>query len=102
MEFVINISKEVYENILKAKSVPDMLGIDIVNTINAIKNGIRLPEGHGELKDADVMINKLCTQEASELFGSVTCTEIMDFINDEKPIIGADRESEVMKNENIT
>lgn len=58
---------------------------------NAFKNGTVLPKGHGQLKDADVMINKLCTQEASELFGSTTCAEILDFINDEKPIIEADK-----------
>lgn len=60
----------------------------------AIMSGTPLPKGHGDLKDADVMKNKLCTHEASELFGSTTCAEILDFINDEKPIIEADREVE--------
>ena len=61
------------------------------NIVNAIANGTPLPKGHGRLVDADVMINKLCTHEASEFFGSVTCAEIIDFINDEKPIIEADK-----------
>lgn len=40
MKMKINIDEEVYERILKAKSVPDILDIDIVNTINAVKQGI--------------------------------------------------------------
>lgn len=60
--------------------------------VSAILNGTPLPKGHGQLKDADVMINKLCTHEASELFGSTTCAEILDFINAEKPIIEEDKE----------
>ena len=40
MQITINIPQEVYEHILKAKSVPDVLGIDMVTAINAIKNGI--------------------------------------------------------------
>jgi len=57
IELIIKIPKEVYEHILKAKSVPDMLGIDIVNTINAVKNGTPLPKGHGALKDTDKIIS---------------------------------------------
>ena len=53
IELIIKIPKEVYEHILKAKSVPDMLSIDIVNTINAVKNGTLLSKGHGRLIDAD-------------------------------------------------
>ena len=63
--------------------------------LKAIRTGTPLPKGHGDLKDADVMKNKLCTHEASEFFGSTTCDEILDFINDEKPIIKADREVEI-------
>ena len=57
----------------------------------AIKNGIPLPKRHGRLVDADAMINKLCTSEASKFFESVTCSEIIDFINDEEPIVKADK-----------
>lgn len=56
MHIVIDISKEVYEHILKAKSVPDMLGIDIVNTMNAVKNGTPLPK---RLVDADKFLDSL-------------------------------------------
>ena len=60
---------------------------------NALEKATPLPKGHGTLKDANVMINKLCTHEASEFFGSTTCAEILDFINAEKPIIEADTKS---------
>ena len=60
---------------------------------HAIINGTPLSKGHGVPKDADVMINKLCTHEANELFGSATCAEILDFIDSEKPIIEADKEN---------
>ncbi len=83
MELVIKMPKAYYELVLKKCKDPVLS--------NAFKNGTVLPKGHGQLKDADVMINKLCTQEASELFGSTTCAEILDFINDEKPIIEADK-----------
>lgn len=39
MQKVIDIDEEVYERILKAKSIPDLLGTDIVNVVNAVKNG---------------------------------------------------------------
>ena len=39
MYVVIDIDKEVYDHILKAESIPDLLGIDIVNVVNAVKNG---------------------------------------------------------------
>ena len=50
MQIIISISEEVYEHILNAKSVPDLLGIDIVNTVNAVKNGAPLPNVLSELQ----------------------------------------------------
>lgn len=87
MQIVIDISEDNYKLIQNG----NYCGILSHEIYNAIKNGTLLPKGHGDLKDADVMINKLCTNEASELFGSITCAEIMDFINDEKTIIKADK-----------
>ncbi len=92
MELLIKIPEELYE---AYKGRPPMLGdagLDVI--AQAIANGIQLPKGHGDLKDADVMINKLCTHEAGEFFGSVTCAEFSDFINDENPVIPADKEDE--------
>jgi len=87
MQIVINISEEDLDAIKELKSNGYASRHEL-----RILQGKPLPKGHGALKDADVMINKLCTHEASELFGSVTCAEILDFINDEKPIIEADKE----------
>ena len=56
VELIIKIPEVVYEHILKAKSVPDMLGVDIVNTINAVANGVPLPKGHGNLIDTKEFI----------------------------------------------
>jgi hypothetical protein len=89
MQIVIDIPKRVYDYIRKYKHIANS---DVLDIKNAIIDGTPLPKGHGVLKDVDAMINKLCTQEASELFGIVTCAEIMDFIDDEKPIIEADKE----------
>ena len=94
MHIVINIPEESYEFAKDCKSKGSSKhswNLSHDNIVLMIANGTPLPEGHGELKDADVMINKLCTQEASELFGSTTCAEILDFINDEKPIVEADK-----------
>lgn len=42
IKLMVKMPEEVYDHILKAKSTPDVLGIDIVNAINAVKNGISL------------------------------------------------------------
>ncbi|MBQ7428355.1 hypothetical protein [Butyrivibrio sp.] len=89
IELVIKIPEEIH----KASQIIDVKHEDVIQIpLEVIANGTPLPKGHGTLKDADMMINKLCTQEASELFGSTTCAEILDFINAEKPIIEADQE----------
>ncbi len=50
MKLIIEISKDSYEHILKAKSVPEILGIDIVNTVNAVKYGTSLDNIIDEIK----------------------------------------------------
>lgn len=90
MEIVIEIPDKVYIYVEREWEESEFDSV-ISHIFNGIKNGVVLPENHGALKDADVMINKLCTNEASELFGSTTCAEIMDFIDGEKPIIEADK-----------
>ena len=88
IELVIKLPKEIYVASRMLNVKPD----DVVQIpLEVITNGTPLPKGHGVLKDADVMINKLCTHEANELFGGITCAEILDFINDEKTIIEADK-----------
>lgn len=89
MQIVIGIDDKLYNRIKYLEPKADTM---LDELMRSVQNGTPLPKGHGDLKDADVMKNKLCTHEASELFGSTTCAEILDFINDEKPIIEADRE----------
>ena len=99
MQIVIDIDVGVYcllkyfEKALRLNDKKDGNGDVKTALMRAVINGTLLPKGHGVLKDADAMINKLCTSESSEFFGSVACAEIMDFINDEKPIIEADKEN---------
>lgn len=91
MQVVIDIPEERYKDIQRIAEV--QLGLARFQTAEQIiANGIPLPKGHGRLKDADALIDKLCTHEASELFGSVTCAEILEFINDAQTIIEADTE----------
>lgn len=97
VELVIKIPEKLYKHIMSMQLyIPGRRSgkTTLAIILAVIKNGTPLPKGHGDLKDVDVMKNKLCTHEASELFGSTTCAEILDFINDEKPIIEADREVE--------
>ena len=68
IELVIKIPKEVYERILKAKSVPDVLGIDIVNTINATKNGTPLDK-HDE---------EIIAETVESIWGKPPYTELLD------------------------
>lgn len=82
MQIIINISEEDLDAIKELKSNGYASRHEL-----RILQGKPLPKGHGALKDADAMINKLCTHEASELFGSITCAEILDFINDAPTII---------------
>lgn len=97
MKIVIDIPEKIYNRYINyTESYIDFMFIGTEEIlVKATKNGTPLPKGHGRLIDADAMINKLCIDEASEFFGSVTCAEIMDFINNEKPIIEADKEIEV-------
>ena len=87
IELIIKIPKEVYEHILKAKSVPDMLSIDIVNTINAVKNGTLLSKGHGRLIDVDEI-----QFENAEFDTYGDYSRAFDAIDEADTIIEADKE----------
>jgi hypothetical protein len=94
MELVIKIPEEVYEHILKAKSVPDVLGIDIVNTINAVKNGKPLPKGHGRILDEkDILDTK------NNDGGWYDLVDMPEYIAGVKAIIEADKAESEVRNE---
>lgn len=59
IELVIKINENIWERICDSQSVPDMLNIDIVNGLNAIKKGTPLPKGHGALVDRSEVIKSL-------------------------------------------
>ena len=75
IELVIKIPEEVYEHILKAKSVPDVLGIDIVNTVNVVKNGTVLPKGHGRIADMDEAIKCIKDVEGDDAIWAISLIE---------------------------
>lgn len=54
MQIVIDISEEVYQQVLSYN-----ISGNILNLRKAIKNGTPLPKGHGRLKDIDAFISKV-------------------------------------------
>jgi len=84
IELVIKLPEAEYDLIVNDEAC----GLNVLT--RAIAKGTKLPKGHGILIDADAIINRLCTQEASDFFESVACAEIMEFIDNEEPIVKAD------------
>lgn len=80
MQIVINISEEMYENALNDR----LCGSEPL--VNAIKNGIPLPEGHGNLIDAKDLIPDADYEDG--IFGAVSCQQIVEA----EAIIEADEE----------
>ena len=94
IELVIKINENIWKRICDSQSVPDMLNIDIVNGLNAIKNGTPLPKGHGKLFDADMI------ESHDEYDGQgFTKSVYKDDIDSLPPIIEADVEGSIIKEE---
>ena len=70
MQIVINISEEMYENALNDRLCGS------VTLVNAIKNGIPLTEGHGNLIDAKDLIPDADYEDG--IFGAVSCQQIVE------------------------
>jgi len=70
MQIVINISEEMYENALNDR----LCGSETL--VDAIKNGIPLPEGHGNLIDAKDLIPDADYEDG--IFGAVSCQQIVE------------------------
>lgn len=80
MQIVINISEEMYENALNDR----LCGSETL--VNAIKNGIPLSEGHGNLIDASELTPDADYEDG--IFGAVSCQQIVEA----EVIIEADEE----------
>ena len=104
MQLVIKIDDNLLNRIRMSNSIPDINGIDVVNSMNCIKNGTPIPEGHGDLKDVSDF-NFMCKyfhdgDYGCEDKGKRHCQGCSDYaiswsdINDAETIIEADKESE--------
>ena len=56
MILLVDISDILHDNIVKAKSVADLMGVDIVNSINAIKSSKEL---RGDLISRQAVLDEL-------------------------------------------
>ena len=65
MQVVINIDEARFKDIQRISEV-QIESNHFQTAEQIIAKGTPLPKGHWELKDADAMINKLCTHEAEE------------------------------------
>lgn len=100
MQIVIDIDEDLYDTIknLEVFITTQRSGKRIINgSINAIKNGIRLPKGHGRLVDADAMAKILRESEyyqekRGDFYGAEVTSRVKNFIEDTDTVIEADKE----------
>ena len=92
MKLVIEIDEKYYES---TKS-DDLVEGTIMASLHAIRNGTPLPKGHGDLKDADYIINHIC--ESKDCYKEnckgkqfMRCPDIM-WVADAPTIIESDKE----------
>ena len=62
MQIVINIDKQMYNQIVNENGIDTML----IPYKEIIKNGTPLPEGHGNLIDADALVDTLGCSDRDE------------------------------------
>lgn len=90
MQIVIDIDEDLYDTIknLEVFITTQRSGKRIINgSINAIKNGIRLPKGHGRLIDADAFERRFMFDSDIE-----DMQDVIYALRDYKTIIEADKE----------
>lgn len=93
MKLVVEIPEEQYIT-LNAKSQEEVVAVlDDRLLINAIKNGIPLPKGHGDLKDADKLKHAFI-KWSMVVQGSFTDSDIASIVYNSPTIIEADKEQE--------
>ncbi len=86
MQIVIEIDDDLYDTIknLEVFITTQRSGKRIINgSINAIKNGIRLPKGHGRIADIDKVLEEMRATRTYDI--PFTLERV-------KPIIDADKE----------
>lgn len=96
VEMVIKISKEDYDQIIKSCSATDNFNM-LIEAYYAIKDGIVLPKGHGDLKDANDLKNECVpmrfeTDSEDWLLGYPDDGLPIDMIDEVPTIIEADKE----------
>ena len=79
MKLIIDIYDNDYENIKEYETIFDEIREDIAKTI---KNGVRIPKGHGRLIDADSVNNIVRPIESSDCEWAVTGETVKKLIYD--------------------
>ena len=95
MQIVIDIDEDLYDTIknLEIFITTQRSGKRIINgSIKAIKNGIRLPKGHGRLCDMDAALE--CLQETADCEIKQYAIGMLDWAMSKRTIIEADKEVE--------
>ena len=83
MELVINISEDLYNNIIKGKWEGNPLA-------DYIENGTPLPKGHGELIDRNALIHEYEVSNIIHHYG----TQIVKVAENAKVLVKADKGEE--------
>lgn len=92
IELVIKIPEEMYKNI-QSENFWLNSGLTLSNAYDFIKNGIPLPKGHGDLKDADKLKHAFISWSMA-VRGFFTDADIASIVYNSPTIIEADKESE--------
>ena len=90
MQIVIELNEEVYDEILNEIEHAEIAGVGLGDLSIALKNGILLPKGHGDLKDASKMIADLNTVRVDNYAETIEWT--CNVIDSYPTIIEADKE----------
>ena len=88
MKIIINIPDDKYKEICSGNFETD--GYFKMNLRDAFRNGIPLPKGHGDLKDADKLKDAFITWSAA-VQGNFTDADIANIVCNSTTIIEADK-----------
>ena len=91
MQIVIDIDDKDYKRI---QGIPDVFNSLTSRTYSAIRNGIPLPEGHGDLKDSNNLKHAFISLSMA-VHGNFTDADIASIIYNSPTILEADKNKEV-------